>query len=414
MIVTNRLILTASVILGVVRGGAAQTLPAVGDVPAFRTDNFLLVPAAIVSGGEDTNIHREGPPNGPIAAGELFAVAGVQMFGMASAFEFSGSSGAEIVAFKDNPGEGGLSWAHRVGLRVALPRIRPKASLRYSDTYARPSGFEIGERSRHQELAIGAGVDVRLSPRATLGGEVNHLALNYDAAAVYQDSSLYETLSLDLLTASTQLSYDLTPLTTVSGTATIDQSRFRRASSRDTDGGLVAVSVSMSRPALLSGRGQVGLRWFRALNGGADTFVGLTGAADLLYFRPNGISIQTRFARDTQFSYDPALAYYVFTDVGATLLFKPAGWSIGFGAGHQWLDYRYAGTAAGAGRVDHRTGIGGVLGHRVGRGMEVGVNAEYLVKRGNLPFTGARAMAYWSLGSAFLMRFDRPLPGELP
>lgn len=392
---------------------AQPPVPVDADVPALRGQNLALVPGAILSGGYDSNIHREGPPNGPIPATELFGVASYQLFGRFSAVELNAAGGAEAVSFRDLPGEGGLSWAQRASVQVGLSRVRPKASLRYSDTYARPSGFEIGERSRHQELNIGGGVDLRLSPRAVIGAEAHHLSLDYEGAEEYQGSSLHETLSLDLLVATGQFSYDVTPLTTVSVMGSYDRNRFREAGLRDTDGGLAAVGVSMARPAMLSGNGQVGIRWFRPLHGTADTFLGVTGTANLVYARPTGTLLQFRFNRDTQFSYDPALGYYVFTDGGVLLHFTIGGWKVGSGASHQWLDYRLAGTAAGAGRVDHRTAAGAMIGHRVGRGMEVGVNGEYAVKTGPLAFSGTRVMAYWSIGRAVLMRFDRPLPGEL-
>jgi hypothetical protein len=408
-----RSILTLLVALGP-RLASAQTLPAVSEFPAVRTGNMIVVPAAILSGGHDSNIHGEGPPAGPIASTELFGVVAAQLFGVASSLEFTGASGAEIVSFRGHPGEGGLSWAHRFGVRLALPKVRPKASVRYSDTYARPTGFEIGARSRHQELTVTGGLDVRVGARARIGGEVSYLSIDYAADAIYQDSSLHDTLSLDMLSVVAQMQYDVSPLTTLSIAASADRNRFRRMPERDTDGGLVSVGVTLARPALVTGSGQVGFRWFRALSNDANTFRGLTGLAHLVYARPGGTVIAVRFARDPQFSYDPSLAYYVYTDVGGTISTRPGGWILKAGAGHQFLDYRYAGTVAGAGRVDHRTGVGAVIGHRVGRGMEVGVNAEYTEKTGVQAFNGTRLMAYWSIGGPYLMRFDRMLPGELP
>jgi len=393
---------------------AGQELPAITDVPALRTDNFVLVPSGLFSGGHDSNIHREGPPNGPIGSVETFGVAGLQSFGQLSSLVIRTMSGAELVSFKDHPGEGGLSWANRAILHLDRPRFRPKGNVRYSDTYARPTGFEIGERSRHQEFAYGGGMDVRLNPRATIGGDVNHLSLNYDADAVYDGSNLYQTLSLELTVEGGEFRYELSPLTTMSLRLSADQTRFRLDHARDTDAGVATVGFTMARPAMISGSGQVGLRWFKSLQGNADTFVGLIGSGNFAYTRPSGLIVIGRFDRDSQFSYDTALAYYVFTDLGTTVAYKPGGWNLGAGASHQWLDYRYAGTAAGAGRVDHRTAVGAVVAHRVGRGMELGVNADYITKTGKLAFNATRAMVYWSLGSAFLMRFDRPLPGEMP
>jgi hypothetical protein len=168
-----------------------QQLPDVKEAPVVRTEKFLLLPAAILSGGYDSNIHREGPPFGPIPAAELFGVATVQTFGVARPFSFNTTSGIEYLTFRDKPGEGGVSWANRAGLAAALGVVRPKASVRASDTYARPSGYEIGERSRHQELDVAGGADVRLGTRASVGAEVRKLALDYDASATYQDSNLY-------------------------------------------------------------------------------------------------------------------------------------------------------------------------------------------------------------------------------
>jgi hypothetical protein len=412
---TRRLLAIAVVMsLAATPHASAQSVPVAGEVPAFRTEHLVLVPAAIGSGGYDTNIHSEGPPAGPIAAPEIFGAGAMSLFANASAMELNASSGAELVSFTDHPGEGGLSWAHRASVRLPFAKFRPKGSLRYADTYARPTGFEIGARSRHQEFTFGGGLDVRLSPRATLGGEVTHLSTNYAADAIYQNSPLYDTLSLDLLVASANFSYDVSTLTTVTFAASQDRTRFRRLSQRDTDGGVLLAGFEMNRPALISGSARLGLRWFKPLDRGVNSFVGLTGNANLVYLRPSGFSVGVAFNRDTQFSYTQTLAYYLLTDVGGRVSYSPHGWKLGAGGSYRWLDYTHAGTLAGMGRIDHFYALGGMVGHKVGRGMELGVNGDYLNKSGALSFTGARLMAFWSLGTPFLMRFDRPLPGEIP
>lgn len=389
-------------------------LPTITDAPVVRTGNFLLLPAAILSGGYDSNIHREGPPNGPIPAGELFGVGTLQTFAVARSFSFNTTSGAEYLTFKNKPGEGGVSWANRAGMTVVMGVLRPKASARASDTYARPSGYELGERSRHQEWDVAGGADVRLGARAKVGGEVRRLSLNYDASAKYQDSSLHETLSLDLLTVAGDLTYELSPLTSISVKGSSEQHRFRLAPQRDADAGTVTFGVAVSRPATVSGAGQVGLRWFRSLHGTSDTFLGIAGNGIITYSRPSGVQISGRVSRDTQHSYDPSLAYYVFTSVGGNLLMRPAGWRLIVGGAHTWLDYRYAGTSAGLNRVDRHTFAEWVLGHRLGRGMELGVNGQREMKTGTAAFTGNRLMLYWALSLAYVNHFDRPVPGVMP
>jgi hypothetical protein len=210
-----------------------------------------------------------------------------------------------------------------------------------------------------------------------------------------------------------QVSYELSPLTTVTAVASYDRSRFRRSPQRNTDGGLAAIGIQMNRPALLSGSAQIGWRWFEPLLDDVETFRGLTGRANLAYTRPSGLSLAVAFNRDTQFSYSQRLAYFVFTDLGVHITHRPGGWRLIAGTGYRWLDYTHARTTDGQGRVDHVTSVNGTISHRVGRGMEIGVTGNHLKKSGVLAFSGTRAMVFWSLGGPYLMRFDRPLPGEL-
>jgi hypothetical protein len=408
--------IAAVVVMTILPGldASAQQLPVIADAPAFRTENFLILPAAILSSGYDSNIHREGPPNGPIAATELFGVGTVRTFAVARPFLLNTESAAEYSTFKDKKGEGGLSWSNRASVAVGIAALRPKARVRASDTYARPTGFEIGERSRHQELDFGGGFEVLMGHRARAGAEVRHLSLNYDASAKYQDSSLYETLSLDLLGVGANFSYEVSPLTNISIVGSADQYRFRRAPQRDADSESVAFGLSVARPAAVSGSGQVGVRWFRSLTGTSNTFVGITGNGTITYSRPSGTLISGRVSRDTQHSYDPALAYYVFTTVGGSLFMRPGGWRLTVGGGHTWLDYRYAGTTAGLHRVDHHTFAEWSLGHRLGRAMELGLNGQREMKTGTAAFTGNRLMAYWALSLPYVNHFDRPIPGVMP
>jgi hypothetical protein len=79
-------------------------------------------------------------------------------------------------------------------------------------TNARPTGFEIGERSLRLEQMFDVGSELRAGDKLsfTVGAVWNRI--NYDAADIYQDSSLKEKLNRDTNVLLGQVGYRLTPL----------------------------------------------------------------------------------------------------------------------------------------------------------------------------------------------------------
>jgi hypothetical protein len=377
--------------------------------PALRAGTFTLAPASLVSIGHDDNIHRETPA---VSAGELFTVFGADLGWRSGPVRVDGASFAEAVWFKNQPGEGGFSYAHTADLRMITPRVRPLAHVRFSDTYARPTGYELGGHSRHIEFDWQAGLETSVSPVATLNGDFRHLRLDYAADEMYNGSPLYVTLSQEVTQVDAGLDYRVSPLTSLVVTATRDETIFRRDPNRGGTNTRVLAGLSLKSPAFLSGSARVGVSDFSPR--ASRPFTGVVGAGTLQYGRSAGFAVMGTFQRSTEFSYDPRLDYFLYSNLG-TSVSVPAGarWLLVGAVARQWLDYRQAGTELGDDRVDKRLAAGATLFYRVGRWHQVGVKGDWERKTGGQALRAFGASVFWSFGGTRVRRFDRRLPGEL-
>jgi hypothetical protein len=374
----------------------------------YRNGALAWTPALVFSFGHDTNVYRE--PTG-FADYETFAVPQIEGWWVHPGFFVRMIGALEVVHFANNAGakntQAGLSFERRQST------IRPFLSLNHRRTNANPTGFEIGYKSLRLENEIMGGAQMKASPRSIARITARLVRTGWDADARYQTSSLREKLNRYTTSLSVGYGYSLTPLTAIGGRVDVVQDRFKYSPDRDGKTLRVMGEVSFARPALIFGNASIGYEHFRSAASGAADFNGLATTTSIGYGSPDGTLIKVLLSRDTAYSFDNALAYYVMTTLNVTASrHLGRAWDVAAFGGRYGLDYRPPGLPASVGRVDTVVEYGGAAAYRVGRWARVGGTLEHAQKSGTAPYKALRLVGFLTFGSGRFQRLDRPTPFE--
>jgi hypothetical protein len=374
-----------------------------------RYGPLRFTPGFVASSGHDTNVYREaiGWPDY-----ETFAVPQVEAWWKQPGFLVHAIGAIELVHFAHNTGATNTQVG--AGIERLRSPARPFFNYNRKRTNANPTGFEVGYKSLRLENQYQAGANLKVSPRSEFRVVGRLVQTRWDADAIYRTSSLREKLNRDTSGASVGYAYKVTPLTAVGVTAEVAKDRFVYSPIRNGDTIRVAPVVEFGAPALLFGTAQVGYERFRSPAAGTADFSGLIASANIGYGMPDGTLVKVYVNRDTQYSFDTALAYYVMTSMNVTIARRIGRrWDSAAFGGRYSLDYRPPlGTTISSGRVNVLNEVGGAIACRVGRWGRIGWTVERASKSGPDGFNSLRLMGFLTYGSGRFQRLDRPTPFE--
>jgi hypothetical protein len=283
--------------------------------------------------------------------------------------------------------------------------------LSHRDHYAPPTdfvGFEIGIRSRRVErTAAAAAASAR--GRIRLSANASHSQLRYDAAEVFQGSSLRDNLNRNTTSIGVGAGIALSPLTALSGSVDLFDDRFLFAPSRDGSGYRAAAGFQMGTSALISGYARAGILHYRAKSNAAE-FTSPSYTVGLVFAR-RSLLIDIRGSRDVGYSFDPTRGYMVTDGVDGYLTYDAAEvWSFFVRGSFRGVTPKGAGA-----ELEPFTGITlfkGGFARRIGQWLRLGTDYERYVYGGTGGFSGTRVIGFLMYGSDRLQRLDRPLPGD--
>lgn len=374
-----------------------------------RLGSFAFTPAVFMTGGYDSNVTRtrDGEPDWELVTSpqiDAWVSLGRALLNVDGAAELTNHT-------KDPP----VTFNYYTGVSLTVPGVtfKPTVSYSYINLYARPTGFEIGERSRRVENSAGGRLDWRVGSRATLTADGSWLKIDWDGAAEYEGSNLQLFLNRTTTTGIFSGGMEVTPLTSVFAGVRIIRDRFEFSPERDGVSLDALGGITLSTPALISGSVVVGYRQFQSRESGASDFNGIVYLGQLRYVRESRTRILLDLDRQPFYSFSEDLGYYLQTSTSAAYiqnLFKD--WEASVFGGYSLLDYRVAGLATGSDDTTRRTEVGGGLSRRFGTFTRIGVNTSYIRSIGNYSYEAWRAIAYVVYGSDKLKRLDRPLPDE--
>lgn len=386
----------------------AQVDPDPSEGARVRVGSFAFTPAVVLSAGHDSNVYRE--PNG-FNDTEMFAVPQIEGWWTRPGFRITVNGALEVVRFGHNVGatnsRAGVRWDRTASV------LKPYVTFDRRNTNANPTGFEVGYKSLRLENDVAAGGRLAIGGRTHLAFTGRLTRTRWDADARYQTSSLMEKLNRDTYAFGSGIGYAVTPLTSIGARVEKSLDRFRFSPVRDGETLRVFSDVEFARPALVFGGVSVGYQQFSSPHSGAADFTGLITSLNLGHGRPDGTLFKFYMSRDTQYSFDTDLAYYVMTGMNVTVSRRVGDrWDAAGFANRFMLDYRPAGTVASIDRVDRLIEFGGALAYRVGRWARIGVTGERARRTGSQEFEALRVAAFLTYGSGRFLRLDRPTPFE--
>jgi hypothetical protein len=380
--------------------------------PRIHLGPFGLTPAFWLTTGYETNPGREGAATAAAGGYETVLVPQVDIWWRIGPVRFGTSSAIEFIR-QPQQGEHSNHLNNFNGLGVALGEssLKLTGTVSHRDTYARPTGYEVGQRSDRLEDTIGGAAQWE-GARTSAALEGRWLRINWDAAAEYQGSNLQESLNRDTKSVQWSFLYKLTPLTTASAIVLLQRDRFKYSPERDGDSFRVEGALGMGVGALFSGSAQVGYMHFTSPQSGLADFNGPVANVALVYASGSNRVVLNLY-RDLFYSYDTSQGYYLLTSLaGSYNRSLPQRWEVKGFAGRHLLDYRqsHAGTAPAG--TTRRTDLGAVLGYRPTPNTKVGVNTYWLKYSGSQNFTDLRIVAFIIYGSVWHQRLDAALPDD--
>ena len=372
-------------------------------VTIFRFGDIGLNPALNVVTGYDTNAIRA---EEPVPSSEITVVGQVESFWNIRRYELRSAAAVESMNFPGQPNEAGVNYQGEAELRARGVRISPTGLVRYRNISTRPTGFEVGPRSRFVTKVAEGGVAINISERLGIDNTLGVTRVDYDADARFQDSSLTQTLNFTVHTFASRMVFELTPLTAVRTDFTFNRERFDNDPARDNTNFEVLTGVMFEPLALIEGRAQVGVERFNGTNE-LGTFNGLTLALGLSYRRNPRIGvIDFGINRGTEYSFDE-------TQLVGTVL----GYAIGYERelGQRWmtdanlqietLDYPRPRDGL---TNERRISYGGNVAFRLSQWQRVGVQVDRQdLSSSRVPFNAFRVIAFYAYGEGSI-GLERP------
>jgi hypothetical protein len=258
------------------------------------------------------------------------------------------------------------STARRFGGRAELdtPYVKPFIAYSAAHTSLR-SGNEIDIRARHHPRALSGGIRLILASRTSLLVSARRATVEYDDEETFRGVRLADTLNATTRTYDGALAVEVTPLTTISLAATVEDTDFERAPERNSRSYRIAPTVTISPLGLLTGTASVGYRHFEGEGPLLPEWSGLSANGSVGLVVLDRYRFETTFTRDVRSSYETELPYYVQTaGRGSIATYLFGGVDVRVLGGREVMEYRAFVGGDEPGR-DTVTTYGGGLGYRL-------------------------------------------------
>jgi hypothetical protein len=291
------------------------------------------------------------------------------------------STTSDLVYYQTYSSERSVDPEVKVRGEIFVNRLTLFAQPTYRRT-RQQMNFELDARAQRQERTAEAGVTLRASHKLVVEFTASLNALDFDADAIFDGTSLQQTLNHDSRTASVTLRQDLTHLTAVVFRAENGTDRFPLSPERDAESLRVTPGIELRSRALVTGTAYVGVRSFKPYSPLLTPFRGAVARASLAY----PLADATRFAftadRDLSYSYESVQPYFVIQGYGVAVERRlTSRTDTTFGLQRYRYSYRDlaapGASAVDVGRVDAIRTLSASFGYRFARTTRTGLGISY-------------------------------------
>jgi hypothetical protein len=353
----------------------------------FQTGALAWTPQiSLHDAGFDTNVFDT--PDNPKR--DTTAVLTPQFDGVLelASFTMATSAVVDFVYFDRYTEERSINKRATVRIDVPLSRFRPFVGGGYIDARER-QGSEIDLRARRTEKEGTAGARISVTPRGSVELSVRLADARYDEGQLFRGVDLAEQLNRRSESGAIRFRYSLSPLTMFVVDTDLARDNFLNSPDRDTQNLRVTSGFEFAPDAVIRGRASVGYHKMDAKGAAARGFEGLMTSVDLGYVLLNRTRFNGRISRDTSYSVEEQIPYYVQTGYGAEVthtLFGPID-AIVRGS-REKLDY--AASLGVEGFVEYVNRYGGGIAVRATDTLRLNVNYEF----GDRRSTGSMAREF--------------------
>jgi hypothetical protein len=360
---------------------AAQTADG-GPDPAqvhVRIGSLWMKPTiAIPNIGIDTNVFNEPESADPKEDLTVTVTPRAELWLPLGRTWLSGVIHEDIVWYEEYTAERSSNGRYIAAWKASLNRVVLSTDATWLRTSARP-GFEIDARARRKEPAYAASAEIRALTRTLFGVRGRWGSVSFDDDAEFNGTNLKEELDRRSVSAAVTVRHELTPLTSVTFSASRSDENFAFATSRDSTSDNYSVSFTFDPAALLKGSAMFGFTDYKPESADLPGFEGATFEVNLTYTFLGATRLAGTVRRDIEFSYDDSQPYYLFTGGTVSIaqqIFGPV--DVVGRAGAQWLEYR---TRAGASvaspdRTDRVRSYGAGAGFRLSEDLRLGFDID--------------------------------------
>lgn len=356
---------TVMLLLVSVRPLAAQTSPSLPTVAPLQAGPVSLYPAITLHDvGIDSNIFNDtAAPKEDFTASvtprlqAAWPIGGTRLIGTAA---------SDFVFYQTYKDEQSVNTALEGRFEVVSSRLRPFVSAGRLRTKER-SGFEIDARALRVETNVAAGLDFELSSVTALTAWARRDDLSYGQGQRYLDADLATELDHTGQLAAAGVKLAVTPLTTITIAAELQQDRFLSSPLRNADSLRFAPAVEFSTAAAITGRASAGFRRFKPRDPRLPQYRGFIASAGLAYTLFGVTQFDVQANRDVTYSLDASQPYYLAFGGRVTITQRVIGpLDLIVLGSRERLRYQALGGPALGGRAETTTSGGGGLGARVG------------------------------------------------
>ena len=352
--------------------------------------------------GRDTNVFNE--RDNPKSDFTLTIVPRAEIVVKPRGLRLGLTTATEYVYFQTYESERSTNLSSAFRADVLLSRIQPFFTYSGTSTNARLNS-EVDARARHNERALGGGVNVKVGTMTTLGASYKATRFRYDEGEEFRDQELSESFDSDITVVEGSAGVQLTTFTQLTVAVTHEQQRFDHSSDRDADSLRITPTFSFSPDAVIRGTASVGYRNFKPKSSTLPSYSGLIATVTLATTLFDRHHLDLVVGRDLRYSYDQATPYYLSTGVNATMVTELVGpFDVRANGQYQVLAYR-GDTSAGAERPgdDRVMGYGAGIGYRIRERLRVGLNADWTERESDFSddrgYSGRRVFASLTWGA---------------
>lgn len=267
---------------------------------------------------------------------------------------------------------------YKLGWSVPGSLMSLKINWVYLNARDRP-GFEIDARVGRKEVTYSGSFEYHALSKTYIGVSGSRERTRFASEAEFLGANLEITLNRVNTTAAVNLRHELTPLTSLTLSATRSMDRFEFSPQRDSNSTTAQASMTFLPAALFKGGLTIGYSDFRPTAPDLPSFQGVTGSVDLTYVLLGSTRFGVQASRGVQYSYDVNQPYYVQTGISGSIaqqIFGPV--DVVVRGGTQTLAYRDREGAAVevADRSDHVNSYGAGVGFHMGKDLRLAFNVD--------------------------------------